>query len=61
MGQNYGAYEGAILATSDGGIHWQTQKSGTDEALLGVAFPDATHGWVVGWWGTILATSTGGD
>ena len=61
VGEDYESNEGVILATSDGGIHWQMQQSRTDETLLGVAFPDATHGWVVGDWGTILATTTGGN
>ena len=61
VGDNSTYRRGRILATSDGGIDWQAQKIQTDEALLGVAFPDATHGWVVGWYGTILATSNGGN
>ena len=39
---------GTIVATSDGGAHWQVQTSGTDADLSAVAFPDATHGWAVG-------------
>ena len=53
-----------ILATSDGGATWTTQYSGT-ETLSGVCFPDATHGWAVGYdyytgEGVVLATSDGG-
>jgi len=36
-----------ILATTDGGAHWQHQKS-APATSSGVAFPDATHGWAVG-------------
>jgi photosystem II stability/assembly factor-like uncharacterized protein len=43
-------------------ITWQPQRSGIDEVfLLGVAFVDATRGWVVGGSGTILATTDGGE
>jgi photosystem II stability/assembly factor-like uncharacterized protein len=52
---------GVILSTSDGGAHWKVQNSKIDEWLNSVAFPDATHGWVAGDSGAILATSTGGD
>ena len=52
---------GTILATSDGGATWIKQRSGTGgEDLVGVAFPDATHGWAVGNGGLILATTDGG-
>ena len=52
--------DGPILATTDGGATWSAQSSGSSEKLIGVAFPDATHGWAVGNNGTILATATGG-
>jgi photosystem II stability/assembly factor-like uncharacterized protein len=54
---------GVILATSDGGVHWIAQHSGTTDTLNGVAFADAQHGWVVGgqpFSGVILATTDGG-
>ena len=55
---------GLILATTDGGAHWQVQKAGTTNQLFDVAFTDATHGWAVGEeyarGGTILATTDGG-
>ena len=52
-----------ILATADGGATWRDQSvaAAADEGVNAVAFPDATHGWVVGPYGTILATSTGGE
>ena len=40
---------------------WTYQSSGTGSSLNGVAFSDATHGWVVGDGGTILATTDGGS
>jgi len=56
---------GTILATTDGGAAWSSQRSGTTEILSGAAFSDATHGWVVGndydtGAGVILATTDGG-
>jgi hypothetical protein len=39
---------------------WIAQDSGTSADLGAVAFTDATHGWVVGKAGTILATTDGG-
>ena len=47
----------AIMATSDGGVHWTTQLDGRYEGLLSVAFADPLHGWAVGYRGTILATT----
>jgi photosystem II stability/assembly factor-like uncharacterized protein len=52
--------EGVILATSDGGAHWNTQWESTDNLLYGVSFVDASHGWAVGWSGIVLATTDGG-
>ena len=52
-----------ILATADGGATWRDQSvaAAPDEGVSAVAFSDATHGWVVGPYSTILATSTGGN
>jgi len=36
---------GAILATRNGGDHWELQNSGTDKDLFGVDFVDARMGW----------------
>jgi len=52
--------DGGIYATTNGGSTWSQQKSGTDSILRAVAFPDATHGWIAGDYGTILATSSAG-
>jgi Photosynthesis system II assembly factor YCF48 len=51
---------GTILATRDGGTHWEPRNSRTDSTLLGVHFADAHAGWAVGVGGTILATRDGG-
>lgn len=51
---------GVILATSDGGAHWQAQRSGTDSGLSSVTFHGANNGWAVGGAGTILRTSDAG-
>jgi photosystem II stability/assembly factor-like uncharacterized protein len=53
-----------ILATSNGGATW-TLQTGTPGAypavpFYSVCFPDALHGWAVGYRGNILATSNGG-
>ncbi len=51
---------GTILHTSDGGLSWARQASGTDVTLVAVHFPDARNGWAAGVNGTILHTSDGG-
>jgi len=48
------------LNTTDGGSHWNSQKSGTTKALREVFFINAQNGWTVGEEGTILNTSDGG-
>jgi len=52
---------GTILHTSDGGLTWSRQKSGTTFTLTGICFADAKNGWAVGNAGTILHTSNGGE
>ena len=51
---------GSIIATTDGGAHWQALSSGTHAQLNGVAFSDAATGTVVGDGGTILRTTDRG-
>jgi len=53
----------AFVSTGDGG--WFKQSPATTASIEGVAFPDATHGWAVGWdydtsSNVILATTDGG-
>jgi photosystem II stability/assembly factor-like uncharacterized protein len=49
-----------ILRTTDGGLTWEPQSSGTTNPLRGVCFTDANTGTVVGDSGTILRTTNGG-
>jgi photosystem II stability/assembly factor-like uncharacterized protein len=51
---------GVILASRDGGDHWEVQESTTQETLMGVDFAGAAHGWAVGNGGIIVATGDGG-
>ena len=51
---------GAIVHTSDGGLSWSRQDSGTDYTLSSVYFVDPRHGWAGGDEGTIIYTSDGG-
>ena len=51
---------GTILASTDGGVSWKTQSSGTEAGLRSVQFLDARQGWAVGDSGTILASTDGG-
>ena len=52
--------ESILVATTDGGATWQKQDPGTTRQLAGIAFADGFHGWVVGDYGRILATTTAG-
>ncbi len=51
---------GTILHTSDGGVTWTRQNSGTDLTLTSIDFTDSKRGWAVGNEGTILHTLDGG-
>ena len=53
--------EGRIYKTTDGGLTWAAQNSGTSAALLRVQFLSTTTGWIVGGQGTILKTVDGGS
>jgi photosystem II stability/assembly factor-like uncharacterized protein len=52
---------GTILATADGGLTWQAQRSGVTQGLTSVCFVDADSGWAVGYSGTIVHTADGGE
>jgi photosystem II stability/assembly factor-like uncharacterized protein len=52
---------GLILRTTDGGVTWTRQSTGTNNFLYGVSFVDSNTGWAVGSGGTILHTTTGGE
>jgi photosystem II stability/assembly factor-like uncharacterized protein len=51
---------GAIFHTSNGGLVWRAQTSGTTTDLFDVKFLDAREGWAVGTNGTLLHTTDGG-
>jgi photosystem II stability/assembly factor-like uncharacterized protein len=52
--------QGTLLHTRDGGVHWAPESSGTTHALERVVFIDQTHGWAVGFGGTILTYGQSG-
>ncbi len=52
--------EQIILKTSDGGISWQNQKSGSNRELFSVYFADSYIGYALGIYATILKTINGG-
>ena len=51
---------GTIIKTTDGGISWFSQSSGTSDELNSVYFVDSNTGWIVGRGSTILKTTNGG-
>lgn len=51
---------GTILATTDAGVTWTPQPSGTDQPLTRVVFVDALSGWVASTNGQVLRTTDGG-
>lgn len=51
---------GTILVTSDGGVTWTAQASGTDQPLTRVVFTDAQSGWITSTNGQLLRTVDGG-
>jgi len=53
-------FDGKILRTTNGGINWTSQSSGTTNWLWSVSFTDANTGTAVGEVGTILRTTNGG-
>jgi hypothetical protein len=53
----YGNDESPITFTVNRGFTWHAQESGTFEPLRDVFFTDTGHGWIVGYFGTILKYS----
>lgn len=51
---------GMVLASSDGGVTWVRQTSGTAADLFAVHAVDAQTAWISGAAGVLLATGTGG-
>lgn len=53
---------GVVLLSDDQGKSFrQARGVPVSTPLTGVSFADAQHGWAVGHWGAILASSDGGD
>ncbi|MBN3791609.1 YCF48-related protein [Burkholderia sp. Ac-20353] len=53
---------GVVLLSDDDGKSFRQAPAVPNSATLSaVTFTDAQHGWAVGQWGTILATSDGGE
>ena len=53
-------HPGIILRTTDGGVTWQLQSSGTKAVLYKVADLDNNTAWISGGAGVILHTTDGG-
>ena len=53
-------WSGTIIKTTDGGLNWISQSSGTTNDLYSVHFVDDNTGWTVGSNGIILKTTNGG-
>ena len=54
-------YGSNIYKTTDGGKTWIHQNSGTRNLLKKIIFVDPDNGWILGDFGTILHTTTGGE
>jgi photosystem II stability/assembly factor-like uncharacterized protein len=52
---------GTILHTTNGGLNWTIQKSGTLQTLNDLAVIDSENSFVIGHWGTLLKTTNGGE
>ncbi len=50
-----------FIVSGSASSQWFQQPSGTDEWLYSVCFLDEFDGWIVGWNGTILRTTDGGN
>jgi photosystem II stability/assembly factor-like uncharacterized protein len=46
--------EGTVLHSTDGGRYWFHENTNVPHALERLFFTDRTHGWAVGYGGTIL-------
>ena len=61
-GQNGWAagWAGTIVHSTDAGLNWTVQSSGTTQHLNAIDFVDLQNGWAVGDTGTVLHTTNGG-
>lgn len=57
---DYGYDDSLIAVSKDGGRTWVQRRSGTQQYLFGVDFPDSTHGWASGAGGTLLRSTNAG-
>ena len=61
VGSGYvAAGQRGVVLHSDDGTKWQQMPTPADATLNRIRFVDDTHGWAVGYDGTILATEDGG-
>lgn len=51
---------GVIMATADGGATWRQQYATAEAGLSALDFVDVTHGWLLAYPDSVLATTTGG-
>jgi photosystem II stability/assembly factor-like uncharacterized protein len=54
------AGDGVLLATRDGGDHWENQSTGVNSSLKAIHFFDESRGVAAGKNGTVIGTSNGG-
>lgn len=59
--ENVGWVTHGILKTTDSGINWSAQNNPTSNSLASIFFLNSTEGWIVGYNGTILHTTNGGN
>lgn len=52
---------GVILKSTDAGVNWTQQSSGTNDDFYSTFFTGPFHGWAVGNSGTIRRTTDGGN
>ncbi|HTX69784.1 MAG TPA: clostripain-related cysteine peptidase [Thermoleophilia bacterium] len=57
---DYGYDDSIIAVSSDGGRSWAQRRSGTQQSLFGIDFPDARHGWACGAAGMLVRSADGG-
>lgn len=55
-------YDGNFIAkTTDGGLTWTKLPDPGGYTYFDVKFIDETHGWICGWYNTIIRTTNGGE
>ncbi len=56
-----GWYISAFISTNDGGQSWAEMPNDDQKQVYSIDFPDAQHGYTVGWSGLISHTNDGGN